>query len=355
MNATINITDPEQPPLDKCINKEISESVPNAKPTKVDQSVKRNKIEADHNNNAGNRESGAEEMKVHEWVPVAEYAPEFLDTDLDIPDVVVEQEFFQHFVQQERMNANLHDIMLAYKVIESGKPNRYSCRIPLDSIWKLDTFTTMLFEYEDLEVIEWLRYGFTVSRDEKAKDPTPASSNHLGATLYPAEIDRYIEKELSMGALIGPFQISPFLNRIGVSLVSTTLKRNSMKCRIIMDLSWLTGQSVNDGIDKDMYDGEEIRLTYPSIDTLMRRIAELGVKDVLLWKKDMIRAFKQIYLCPQDYSLIGYRWRRLLYFDKTVPMGLCSAAYICQRVTNAIVFVHRSFGYWSINYLDDFG
>ena len=140
--------------------------------------------------------------------------------------------------------------------------------------------------------------GFTVSRDEKAKDPTPASGNHLGATLYPAEIDRYIEKELSMGALIGPFQISLFLNRIGVSPLSTRPKQNSMKRRIIMYLSWPTGHSVNDGIDKDMYDGEEIRLTYPSIDTSMRRIAELGVKDVLLWKKDMIRAFKQIYLCP---------------------------------------------------------
>ena len=36
-------------------------------------------------------------------------------------------------------------------------------------------------------------------------------------------------------------------------------------------------------------------------------------------------------------------------------MGLRLAAYICQRVTNAVVYVHRSFGYWSINYLDDFG
>ena len=36
-------------------------------------------------------------------------------------------------------------------------------------------------------------------------------------------------------------------------------------------------------------------------------------------------------------------------------MGLRSAAYICQRVTNAIVHAHRQFGYWSINYLDDFG
>ena len=35
-------------------------------------------------------------------------------------------------------------------------------------------------------------------------------------------------------------------------------------------------------------------------------------------------------------------------------MGLRSAAYCCQRVTNALVFIHHQMGYWSINYLDDF-
>lgn len=38
-----------------------------------------------------------------------------------------------------------------------------------------------------------------------------------------------------------------------------------------------------------------------------------------------------------------------------MPMGLRSAAYMCQRVTNAIMYIHRSFGFWSMNYLDNFG
>ena len=36
-------------------------------------------------------------------------------------------------------------------------------------------------------------------------------------------------------------------------------------------------------------------------------------------------------------------------------MGLHSVAYICQRVTNAVVYMHKNIGFWSINYLDDFG
>ena len=36
-------------------------------------------------------------------------------------------------------------------------------------------------------------------------------------------------------------------------------------------------------------------------------------------------------------------------------MGLTSAAYVAQRTTCAITHIHRSMGFWSINYLDDFG
>ena len=38
-----------------------------------------------------------------------------------------------------------------------------------------------------------------------------------------------------------------------------------------------------------------------------------------------------------------------------MPMGLRSAAYVCQRVTNTIKYIHHTWRYWSINYLDDFG
>ena len=97
-----------------------------------------------------------------------------------------------------------------------------------------------------------------------------------------------------------------------------------------------------------------VKLTYPTIDTLARRVSQIGLS-CRLWKKDMVRAFRQIPLCPMDYSLIGYRWRNFLFFDKVMPMGLHSVAYVCQRITNSIVYIHRSFGYWSVNYLDDFG
>ena len=175
--------------------------------------------------------------------------------------------------------------------------------------------------------------------------------------MFPQAIAEYVKNEVKLGAAPGPFSIPPFVCRMGVSPLSTRPKRESGKRRVILDLSFPLRSSVNDGIKKTHYCGEEIKLTYPTINTLAKRIATLVSqgKTVLIWKKDLLRAFRQVFLCLRDYSLIGYRWRNLLYFDKVVPMGLRSAAYICQQVTNAIVYAHNTFGCWSINYLDDFG
>ena len=38
-----------------------------------------------------------------------------------------------------------------------------------------------------------------------------------------------------------------------------------------------------------------------------------------------------------------------------MPMGLTSASYVAQKTTDGIAFIHKSFGFWVLNYLDDFG
>ena len=257
------------------------------------------------------------------WVPVHVYAPEFLDTELDIPAQNIEQAFFQYFLSNQQMQNQIHDVMLANKVMQTGIPNRYGCRSPLVTDWKLQKFTELLGDYHDLEVIEWLRFGFPISRDLTNIDPTPATSNHLGATLFPTHIDSYIEKEIRLGGTIEPFTIPPFLHRIGVSPLSTRPKKGLDSRHVIMDLSFPFGESVNDRISKHFYGGEEISLTYPTVDNLAKRIFDLSkVGRVFMWKHDLWWAFRQIPLCPLSYSMIGFRWRNLLFFDKVVPMGL---------------------------------
>ena len=73
-----------------------------------------------------------------------------------------------------------------------------------------------------------------------------------------------------------------------------------------------------------------------------------------MFKIDLSRYFRQIPLDPGDYALIGYVINRDIYFDKVLPMGMRSAPYIAQRITNAIAYIHRQLRFFLPNYVDDF-
>ena len=51
--------------------------------------------------------------------------------------------------------------------------------------------------------------------------------------------------------------------------------------------------------------------------------------------------------------MVGYIIQGKLYFDKILPMGMRTAPYITQRVSNAIRYIHQKLGYFLLNYVDD--
>ena len=72
----------------------------------------------------------------------------------------------------------------------------------------------------------------------------------------------------------------------------------------MMDLSYPPGSSVNDEIHKDTYCRQQIKLKYPSIDDMVKRVHELGF-NCLLFKCDLSRFFHQIPCCPLDWSFLS--------------------------------------------------
>ena len=152
---------------------------------------------------------------------------------------------------------------------------------------------------------------------------------------------------------MGPYRNIPFSGPVGISPLSTRPKKGSTERRVILDLSFPIGGSVNDGIGKDNYLGMEAKLIFPKTDDFARRIFTLG-KGCCMFKIDLSRYFRQIPMDPGDYALIGYVIDGEIYFDKVLPMGMRSAPYIAQRITNAIAFIHRQMGMFLLNYVDDF-
>ena len=159
--------------------------------------------------------------------------------------------------------------------------------------------------------------------------------------------------ELDRGAVIGPFAGNPFSRPIVVSPLNSVPKANSAERRMILDLSWPSGSSINDAIPDGIYLSQPYSLVYPTIDTIADRVASLG-SGCLLFKRDLKRAYRQFPIDPFDYPLLGYQWNNELYFDVVLPMGLKTAAMACQRSTSAVRYMLSQAGCYVVNYLDDF-
>ena len=93
-------------------------------------------------------------------------------------------------------------------------------------------------------------------------------------------------------------------------------------------------------------------LVYPKVDDFIQLIKAKG-RGCLLYKIDLRKAFRQIKICPSQYNLVSYIWKKHIFCDTVLSMGAKSSAYSCQRVTNAISFIMFQIGVCILNYLDD--
>ena len=281
------------------------------------------------------------------WMP-----PEELAADQDPQEGKVTIEWESQWIHKWRCSVD-KDIALHEAVWDNEYPNRWGAKIPVESRWNTDRFEEMLQGYEDMEVVEWLKYGWPSGRLPTGKELVTSCKNHKGATDYPEALHSYISKEQRHSVVMGPYDKIPFRSKVGISPLSTRPKKNTQDRRVILDLSFPPGESVNDGMLKDNYLGFQAKLTFPGVDDYAFRIFSLG-QGCMMFKIDLSRYFRQLPLDPGDYSLIGYIIDGKLYFDKVLPMGMRTAPYIAQRVTNAIAFIHRRMTFFLLNYVDDF-
>ena len=80
--------------------------------------------------------------------------------------------------------------------------------------------------------------------------------------------------------------------------------------RVIIDLSWPLGHSVNSDIDKTSYLGTDFSLALPTVDHITDKLKTLG-KGAHIYKIDISRAFRHIKVDPLDYNLLGLQWRHV--------------------------------------------
>ena len=246
-----------------------------------------------------------------------------------------------------------------HKVKESGKFNFQECRIPINTRINVNYLRNWLFDYKDKIICDLLEFGFPLGYQgddtllkQFDKKKLWKLNNHKGARDYPEAMNDYLQKEMSNKAIIGPFKDNPFESGIKISPLNSLPKKDTAERRVILDLSFPEGNSINDYIPKEEYLGGKIDLLYPKVDDFIQVIKQKG-RGCLLFKKDLRRAFRQIPICPSNYNLVAFTWKKHIFCDTVLSMGCRSSAYLCQRVTNAVAFIMFKIGILVLNYLDD--
>ena len=120
------------------------------------------------------------------------------------------------------------------------------------------------------------------------------------AEIHTAVVGEYLWKEISAGRLIGPMPAEGIhISRFGVIPKGHTHGR----WRLITDLSFPLGRSVNDGIDP-----ERCSMSYITVDAVARTLASWG-PGALMAKVDVEAAYRLIPVHPEDCQLLAVRWK----------------------------------------------
>ena len=237
-------------------------------------------------------------------------------------------------------------------VRSTDQPNYKHARIPLTHDLNIAAWRHYLQDYEDKELCDLLMFGFPMGY-RSPWPPIPTFTNHKSALDYPTHVEKYLTRELKSRAIMGPFPASPFLSGCQISPMMSREKRNDTSRRIIVDMSFPHGASVNDGIPKDVYMGNPVKLTLPTVDDVIDIIKQQG-RGCYLYSRDLKNAYRQWRADPLDWPLLCVRWNGDIYVDISISFGIRFGAYICSRITNSICYIHHQDNNTSLVYIDDF-
>ena len=198
-------------------------------------------------------------------------------------------------------------------------------------------------------VLSGIREGFRVGFDYSKHTCVSARANLLSAGENKQVVDDYLREECTRGRVvrmdalesveglhISPFGVIPKGHQTG-------------KWRLIVDLSSPHGESVNDGIDKEL-----CTLSYVSVDDIVKTILTLK-KGALMAKVDIKNAYRLLPVHPEDRLLLGMEWQGQVYVDTALPFGLRSAPKIFTALADLLEWIIRKRGVDHVDhYLDDF-
>ena len=95
------------------------------------------------------------------------------------------------------------------KVRASGVPNYRGARVQVNTRVDFGIWNTLLEDYDDRQVIDLMKYGWPSGYESDLK-PKLGLPNHASGLGHPNEVSAYLEKEVRLGTMVGPFYCPHF-------------------------------------------------------------------------------------------------------------------------------------------------
>ena len=234
---------------------------------------------------------------------------------------------------------------------DTGQPNYKVARIPIESGLNVAAWEKYLENYSDKRIIQYIKFGFPLSLIDPHELNNTKVTNHFSACQYPQQVQEYIDKEIKLGALLGPvdsiidshFHCSPLLTR----------PKDADKRRVILNLSHPYGNSVNSHVDANQFDGSPFILKFPTVDDIAEDIIKC-TEDTLLFKVDVARAFRNLRVDPVDSLKFGIAWRGAFYVDIGIAFGWTHGSASFQLLSDAVAYIMNKEGVTLRCYIDDY-
>lgn len=238
------------------------------------------------------------------------------------------------------------------KVRRTGLPNALGARIEIPSQLNIaEWHNTFGHDERYAEMLDFVRFGFPMGYMGPISH-YDEQYNHTSANQYSKQIDKFLEKEIELGGIIGPSVERPFHPWIHAAPLMSRPKKDSDKRRVIADLTYPEKCSINAYIMKNGVWGETRCHSLPTVEALVEKLKIVG-SGAYMSVIDISRAYKNFRSDPIDWPLLCGYWDGAYYCDVTMPFGSRASSYHMQSVANAITGVLGAEGIFAYMYLDD--
>ena len=194
-------------------------------------------------------------------------------------------------------------------------------------------------------VLDYVCHGINI--DYTGDRDSIYSSNWPSSKEFEIDIDNFIREFIDFGSISGPLKEIP--DSFHVSPIGAFKKKRNTKVRVIHDLSWPPGHSINDFISKSDH-----TVSYTTIDAAVEFCKNYNTP--YLCKTDLKSAYMSCLVRDEDRHLLGFSWRGKYYFFNCIPFGLRSAPFAFNKLADAIHYIieQKNLPCNLLHYLDDF-